>query len=145
MGAKQTLQRVSPPNLYDLAFPDLLVASPNSVNLAYKVVGASSPAVPHSGIGKDEAPVGCLSAATAGHRVARKIARRGTPRTVFQQATRAARRNQLDLERNSADAIAPAMTSSALLSHHRAVGTLVQTPRALAGRNYSAFARDLPT
>jgi len=50
----------------------------------------------------------------------------------------------IDLERNSADAIAPAMTSSALLPHHRAVGTLVQTPRALAGSNYPAC-RSLPT
>ena len=52
---------------------------------------------------------------------------------------RAACRSQLTWKGISADAIAPAMTSSALLSHHKAVGTLVQTPRALAGRNYPAY------
>ena len=54
--------------------------------------------------------------------------------TVSRQASSCRLPEPIDLERNSADAIAPAMTSSALLSHHRAVGTLIQTPRALAGR-----------
>jgi hypothetical protein len=35
----------------------------------------------------------------------------------------------IDLERNSADAIAPAMTSSVLLPHHNAVGAECETPR----------------
>ncbi len=49
----------------------------------------------------------------------------------------------IDLERNSADAIAPAMTSSALLPHHKSVGVLIQTLSATLRRgNYAAFARE---
>ena len=85
--------------------------------------------------GKDEAPVGCLSAATAN--IPRRANQRAMeiPQTVSRQAALCRLPEPIDLKRNSADAIAPAMTSSALLSHHRAVGPLVQTPRALAGRN----------
>ena len=48
--------------------------------------------------------------------------------------------NHIDLERNSADAIAPAMTSSVPLAHRSAVGTSPKPRRNPAERHYPGFA-----
>jgi len=70
-------------------------------------------------------PVGCLCR----HR-----------KTESHQTTSCRLLEPLDLERNSADAIAPAMTSSVLLHHRSAVEPWSKAPRKPAGRNNPAFA-----